>query len=516
MATQSPSLSPSKIAQIKKEKATKIRIWATDDPEDVLFDTLFGLRTIELNRPKKLHSLNGSMVRKTILRLQEWAKSDMANVVVIKGAGPKAFCAGGDVTALAIDNKTGEEGIKRSTHYFGQEYQLDHLIATYTKPIVAFLDGITMGGGVGLSVHAPFRIATERTVFAMPETTIGFFPDVGASFFLPRMPGAVGTYLALTSEKLKGANVFYSGIATHYLHSTSLPALERRLAELRFKDYDTMETRLELIDSTIEEFCTGLPYDEPILLQKKLRNDIDKIFGKRTVPEILAALEAEVEAETKDEKYANERREKYLEAERQRLEEGGVSRQEISREPKPASTWARDTLKTIRQRSPTSVYVTLRQMQLGRRWSISETFQREHQIAGKFMKHPDFTEGVHALLIRKDGKPQWTPASLDDIKPGQNIADPFFEVEGAERLELLSDVNYMTYPHEQFSIPKEADIERFVKDGGKTFKSTLDHFMKLKKSKQGVKEVVTEILDRKTSGTDKGLAWNDTILVAIR
>lgn len=511
----SASFKPPQKEEKKKDTSTpKIRERKTDDPEDVLFDTLFGLRTIELNRPKKLHSLNGSMVRKTILRLQEWAKSDMANVVVIKGAGPKAFCAGGDVTALAIDNTQGEEGKKRSTDYFGLEYKLDHLIATYPKPYVAFLDGITMGGGVGLSVHAPFRIATERTVFAMPETTIGFFPDVGASFFLPRMPGAVGTYLALTSEKLKGANVFYSGVATHYLHSTSLPALERRLAELRFKDYDSLDTRLELIDNTIEEFCTGLPFDEPMLIQKKLRNDIDKIFGKRTVPEIMAALEAEAEAESKEEELATARRQKAEELEQKRIEEGGVRKQEVRKEPKPTSTWARDTLKTIRQRSPTSVYVTLRQMQLGRRWSISETFQREHQIAGKFMQHPDFTEGVHALLIRKDGKPQWSPASLDDIKPGQNIADPFFEVEGEERLQLLSETDYITYPHERFSIPREADIEKYVKQGGKTFKSTLDHFMKLKKSKQGVKEVVTEILDRKTVGKEGGLAWVETFRVA--
>ena len=238
-----------------------IRELEGDEKEDVLFNTLFGVRTIELNRPKKLHSLNGSMIRKIVPRLQEWAKSDMANVVVIKGSGPKAFCAGGDVTTLALDNTKGEEGQQRSTDYFALEYKLDHLIATYSKPYVAFMDGITMGGGVGLSVHAPFRIATERTLFAMPETTIGLFPDVGASFFLPRMPGGVGTYLALTSEKLKGPNVFYTGVATHYIHSTSLPALERRLAELRFKDYDSLDTRLNVIDSTIEEFCTGLPHD---------------------------------------------------------------------------------------------------------------------------------------------------------------------------------------------------------------------------------------------------------------
>ncbi len=130
----------------------------------------------------------------------------MANVIIMKGLGKKAFCAGGDVAALALWNQEGAEGKRRSKDYFCAEYQLDHLIATYPKPYIAFMDGITMGGGVGLSVHAPFRIATERTVFAMPETSIGFFPEVGASFFLPRLDGQIGKYLALTSERLRGVN----------------------------------------------------------------------------------------------------------------------------------------------------------------------------------------------------------------------------------------------------------------------------------------------------------------------
>lgn len=128
----------------------------------------------------------------------------MINAVVIKGAGDKALCAGGDVATLAQWNQEGPGGRQRSKDYFALEYQLDHLIATYAKPYIAFMDGITMGGGVGLSVHAPFRVATERTLFAMPETSIGFFPEVGASFFLPRLDGQLGRYLALTSERLKG------------------------------------------------------------------------------------------------------------------------------------------------------------------------------------------------------------------------------------------------------------------------------------------------------------------------
>lgn len=128
----------------------------------------------------------------------------MINAVIMKGAGEKALCAGGDVATLAGWNKEGPEGVEKSKEYFRQEYKLDHFIATYSKPYISFMDGITMGGGVGLSIHAPFRIATERTLFAMPETSIGFFPEVGGSFFLPRMDGQLGKYLALTNERLHG------------------------------------------------------------------------------------------------------------------------------------------------------------------------------------------------------------------------------------------------------------------------------------------------------------------------
>lgn len=452
-----------------------IRELPGDEPEDVLFDTIFGLRTIELNRPAKLHSLDGSMIRKIVPRLREWAKSDMANVVVIKGSGPKAFCAGGDVTSLAKDNMEGEEGQQRSTDYFALEYKLDHLIATYTKPYVAFMDGITMGGGVGLSVHAPFRIATEKTMFAMPETTIGLFPDVGASFFLPRMPGAVGTYLALTSERLTGVNVYYAGIATHYIHSTSLPALERRLAELRFKDYDSLDQRLDLIDSTIEEYSTGLPHDQEMQIKGKLRKAIDWCFGVDRMEELQSRL---------------------------------LPKPHDQNEPEILA-WKEKTRETLKKRSPTSVHVAFKQMQLGRTWSIAETFQREHQMAAKFMRHGDFTEGVRALLIDRDEMPQWkAPASLDDVKPGEDIAMPFFTVEGQERLKLLSAADYKEYPHLRFGLPREKDIEEIVKEGNRTAMEVIEYFVKAKQGKPGVKDVVSEVLKRCTYVAQGGkVAW---------
>jgi 3-hydroxyisobutyryl-CoA hydrolase len=440
-----------------------------DEPEDVLFNSLYGLRSIELNRPKKLNALNGSMIRKIAPRMLEWAKSDMANVVVMKGAGEKAFCAGGDVAQLAKWNKEGEAGQELSKEYFAQEYQLDHLIATFNKPYIAFMDGITMGGGVGLSIHAPFRIATERTVFAMPETTIGFFPDVGASFFLPRMPGSVGTYLALTSERLTGANVLYSGIATHYLHSTSLPRLESRLAELRFQDYDAMETRLEAINATIEEFVTGLPHNEPILLGGELRKAIDRCFCHDSVDAIMSAL----------------------------LAEKGPTRE-----------WAKETLRTLRKRSPTAVHVALRQMRIGAKWNIRDTFIREHAIASKFMGAHDFTEGVSALLI--DKRPaEWKPAALKDITPEQSpklTEDYFLVPRDQPQLELLTHANYDAYPYSQFGVPSEREVEKKVLLGTLTRTQVIDQVLRERKQKLGVKEVVEEIVVRKTTVGKGGVA----------
>ncbi|GAP91414.1 putative 3-hydroxyisobutyryl- hydrolase protein [Rosellinia necatrix] len=451
-----------------------------DEPRDVVFTNLYGLRTIELNRPAKLNSLNGSMIRKILPRLVEWEQSDLANVIVMKGAGDRAFCAGGDVAALAQQNMEGPSGQKLSVDYFALEYKLNHYIATYQKPYIAFMDGITMGGGVGLSIHAPFRIATERTVFAMPETTIGFFPDVGASFFLPRMNGAIGTYLALTSEQLKGANVFYSGVATHYLHSTSLPGLESRLAELRFKDYDSIEKRLGIIEMTIEEYATGLPPGERIALGGEVRRAIDRCFGKTTVADIILALKEEALKEA----------------------EG------------PVKAWAERTLNTLNQRSPTSVHVALKQMRVGRDWSISETFQREHQIAAKFMQHPDFTEGVSARLLsteRPKPTPNWQPTDLDAIKPEDRIEAPFFEIaEDLPRLKLLTDREYAEYPYKSFGVPTEKDVEKVVLDGTRTAREVVDHFVASKNGRQGISTIVEEILHRKTTRTpeDGRIVWN--------
>lgn len=447
-----------------------------DDPDDVLFSSLYGVRTIELNRPKKLNSLNGSMARKILPRLKEWENSQMANVIMIAGAGPKAFCAGGDVAELAKQNAT-PEGQKKSGDYFALEYKLDHLIATYSKPYIAVMDGITMGGGVGLSVHAPFRIATEKTVFAMPETTIGFFPDVGGSFFLSRMDGEVGTYLALTSERLLGVQALYAGIATHYLDSSVLQPLTTRLSELNFRDHASLEERLKLINSTLAEFTTELPSPDSYPsaqtgnLTGSLREAIDRIFSKNTIAEILSGLDQE--AQSSDAKLAE---------------------------------WAKKTSKTISQRSPTSLKVTLSQLRQGKKWSIDQTFKREHEMAVRFMAHPDFVEGVTARLVNKPAtEPKWQPSSLDDVSD-EKVKEFFTLPDGVEPLELMdqsqgAQKNYRDYPWAMYALPREADIEAAVKaagsEGADAIKARIEsnwHW----KGKVGVKEKIDDYLSRKT------------------
>ncbi|KAJ5122174.1 3-hydroxyisobutyryl-CoA hydrolase [Penicillium atrosanguineum] len=425
-----------------------------DEPDDVLFNSIYGLRSVELNRPKKLNSLNGSMARKIFPRLKEWEKSHLANIVLISGAGEKALCAGGDVAALALQNEKGEEGQRASTDFFGLEYRLDHMIATYSKPVISFMDGITMGGGVGLSMHAPFRIATEKTVFAMPETTIGFFPDVGGSFFLPRLDGEVGTYLALTSERLNGR------------YPTSFGA--------GVPDDVGLPERLDTVNKTMAEFSLGLPSlkEEPILLAGELRNVIDRCFKFNTVEEIFQALEAEAQ------------------------------NQESTQQE-----WAKKTLETLSIRSPTSLKVTLRQLRLGKKWSISETFQREHEISANFMRHPDFVEGVKARLMSKPPRQaEWQPATLAEVT--QETVDRFFTIpEGETRLPLENKKDYNRYPHERFSLPSEAEIEKYVRNGVESSKQVIKHFVNRSNQKEGVEEKVSEVLSRRTRTDDTGYKW---------
>ncbi|KAF3910831.1 hypothetical protein ABW20_dc0104733 [Dactylellina cionopaga] len=440
-----------------------------EDPDDVLFDSIFGVRTIMLNRPKKLNALTGSMAGKILPRLLEWQKSDMANVIIIKGAGDRAFCAGGDVNVLASQNKlAGAEGQAASLDYFGLEYKLDNLIARLTKPYVAFMDGITMGGGVGLSLHGHFRIATERTLFSMPETTIGFFPDVGASFFLPRLDGYLGTYLALTSDRLKGVQTYWAGVATHYIHSSSLEDLQARLSELTFNDYDDLPIRLELVNSTIEEFVTELPQNEPFVLGGETREAIDRY---NTVDEILQALEAE------------------------------------------DTEWSRATIKMLRERSPTSVRVALLEMRYGAAWSINTAFMREYHMARKFMdhdNHPDFVEGVEKQLGKPKQTPVWNPPSFEETSDAQALS--YFKIEsGVKGLELLTQVgeaDYVNYPHGWIGLPTENAVKILLQQGNgkKTVEELMAAVLKQWDGKVGAQAKLEDIIRRRVKVKENGYA----------
>jgi 3-hydroxyisobutyryl-CoA hydrolase len=417
------------------------------------------------------------MVDEITPRLVEWTKSDSAKLVILKGEGDRSLCAGGDVAALAkAIADEGTEGSKKATHYFKAEYVLDQYIATYPKPFIALMDGITMGGGVGLSVHAPFRIATERTLFAMPETTIGFWPDVGGSYFLSRLDGQLGAYLGLTSNRLKGLDVFYSGIATHYVPSHLLPELEARLCELHSSVSDANVEFYSLVNSAIQDFTEELPKDYVFSLAGEKREIIDSCFGHDTIEEILAALENH------------------------------------------PSSFAKEAKEIMEKRSPTSLKVTLASIRQSRNLDITAALRKDYHIAENFTYHPDFVEGVSSLLLTKPPKtPVWKASGLGDVSPAD--VESFFvkrSDDPSPEIEFLNDKSYKEYPH-HYSLPSEQEVEDYVIGNGSSreFKATrkeiIDHFAKAYKGKAGIEHKVNEILSRKTKPdpSDEALLdWN--------
>lgn len=317
----------------------------------------------------------------------------------------------------------------------------------------------------------------------MPETSIGFFPDVGGSFFLPRLEGSIGTYLALTSKQLSGVDAYYAGLATHYIHHTTLPSLTARLAELDFKDYTPLSLRLSLINDTIEEFSSSLPHDQPMGIGGNKRKAIDRCFRHPTMEEIIKALKAEQEGED-------------------------------------AKAWAETTLQELSERSPTSLKVTLRQLRIGKKWNISETFQREFALATRLIAHPDFAAGVSARLLNKPPtKPEWTPPTLDAVT--RSAVSDFFLVEGQDRLPLVGEDAQWTEYDNNFGLPREEHVKEVVKEGRhrKAGKSTdfvrkneirdvQALFRKKFGGKVGVAEKVGDVIERKCGfDAERGLTW---------
>jgi 3-hydroxyisobutyryl-CoA hydrolase len=325
-----------------------------------------------------------------------------------------------------------------------------------------------VGGGVGLSVHAPFRIATENTMFAMPETAIGFLPEVGGSFFLSRLDGQLGIYLGLTGKRLQATDVLYSGVATHFVPSSRLPALEARLAELDHATHD-------MVNSAIEEFSAELDTESHFSLTGETHQAIDRCFKYDTVGEIMAALEKE-----------------------------------------PQTAWTEETIKLMKKMSPTSLKVTLQQLRNGATLSLAQCLKMEYHLVQKFLQAHDFKEGVYATLVTKS-KPNWVPTQLSDVNDAK-VKQEYFDSPSPLRLELLNSRDFKQYPHRKYMLPSEEDIKRVVTgeaaDVGNyalNRQQVVDHLLRERQGKQGLKQKVLEVLDRKTvenkKDEDKSLKW---------
>jgi enoyl-CoA hydratase len=333
--------------------------------DEILLDRQGGLATVTFNRPQALNALTLANYRRLDPVLRGWASDPSVAAVLVRGAGGRAFCVGGDVRALyrAGTGQGGDPDLPRV--FFAEEYRLIRMIHRYPKPYIALIDGLTMGGGAGMAINGAFRVATERTLFAMPETAIGLFPDVGATRFLNRCPGRLGRYLGLTGERLQAADMLYCGLATHVAAQPRVEALIAALAE----------TAPEGVGAVFDGFAV----DSGPAPLAALRPAIDRCFAGDTVEAILDALVAEAAA-------------------------GGSD-----------SAWAAATRAGLLQKSPTSLKLTLRQLDLGRDLEIEAALALEYRMSQHAMAAHDFFEGVRALLIDKDQQPRWRPASLDQV-----------------------------------------------------------------------------------------------------
>ena len=340
----------------KFREETSMTTTPATEPE-ILFEKRGRAGIITLNRPKALNALNGNMVRLMHPQMVAWANDDSVELVIIRAAGEKAFCAGGDIRELH------DWGIAKDPAmrvFYREEYILNTYIKKYPKPYVALVEGIAMGGGVGVAVHGSHRVVGERLMFAMPETGIGFFPDVGGTYFLPRMPGKVGTWLALTASRLGQADALWSGFATHAVASADMDAVLDALC----KEGNP--------DETLERFAKS-PDAGPT---PALLDVINRCFSADTVEEILSRLDAE------DGEHAE---------------------------------WAHKQASTLRAKSPTSLKIALRQMQDGAKADFEECMRIEYRVVTRIANGRDFYEGVRAVIIDKDNAPAWKPATLEEV-----------------------------------------------------------------------------------------------------
>ena len=313
-----------------------------------------GVGEIVLDRPKALNALDQSMIDDMYAVLMEWADDDAVETVLVTSASDRAFCAGGDIRAIREYAMEGDNAA--ITKYFSSEYRLNQLIAEYPKPYIALIDGAAMGGGLGISVHGELRVVTEKAMIAMPETAIGFFPDVGATYFLPRLPEGVGLWLGLTGARLVGADAVAVGLATHFVPSEQLPAVASAIR--------SGAPLGEVLADHRDPVTTDLP--------------LDKIAGYFqsgcTAASIVGGLRGDV-----------------------------------------GDDWAEEALALLDNASPTSLAVTAALLEAGGQSTLEQCLERDLQAAEQITQYPDFAEGVRAVLIDKDRNPSFEPPTLDQV-----------------------------------------------------------------------------------------------------
>lgn len=347
-----------------------------NDPRPVTSDVSFRdegrCGFITLNRPQMLNALNHEMVQAMEVQYVKWAAVARIYGVVVEAAPCRAFCCGGDLRTLNLDDPDA------AMAYFRDEYQLNWTLETFTKPNVALIDGVVMGGGVGISLYGTHRVASENFTFAMPEVAIGFFPDIGGGYFLSRFPGEMGLYLALTGRQIGRADAYYLGIASHCVEAEEFDKIRQAMIEG------------EPIDAVLDD----LHRDPGASELESLQETVDRVFAEPTVEAILANLD----------------------------ELNGVQ-----------SAWARETAAIIRKNAPLSLKVTLKQIRDARKFaSLKDALAVDYRLARSLIETPDFREGVRAILIDKDRDPKWSVHSLNLVT--DSMVDACFA--GGSDLEL--------------------------------------------------------------------------------
>lgn len=326
-----------------------------------------GVGHLTLNRVSAFNALNLELVRGIAQQLHDWAADENVVAVVLRANGDKAFCAGGDIRELYGNAKQGND---LNETFFSEEYALDQYIHAYPKPFMALIDGLTLGGGMGLVQGASFRIVTEKARLGMPEVSIGFFPDVGGSYFLSRLPSEIGTYMGVSGNPVGAADALQIGLADWFLHAEQISEMDRCLDNMQW-GHSSQEAIRSLLNTLASKRASGSKL-------APVRAAIEQHFSKDSVAEIITSLASETNDSIKP--------------------------------------WCEELIATLRSRSPIAMATTLTMLRRAKDLSLADCFRLEYHLATQWFTKGDFMEGVRALIIDKDKNPQWQPATIEALE----------------------------------------------------------------------------------------------------